>query len=209
MPRQYLWLSLLLLTIVVAAPGCSGGQKVFTEKAYPDLGLVIVVNDNWGMTVRGSDNSAFKHRLAGQPEYIFPPITAAKGDPTPADISRIPNWRFIGLKGEFDPEMSAMSADYPQPEGLYFVEPIKGELVEEDVRELPWPGAAGVNATVRLYEETHGLEALATADIWHAYTVTFNHDGNAYEFNLRIPSEANRLDWTDGFWQSIINLELS
>jgi hypothetical protein len=199
---------MLLMTATIAT-SCDGGQKTFTDIALPDVGIGIKVAEGWLMAVKRSDKSAFEHRLSHQPEYVFAPVTAAKGDPLTGDIYHIPNWRFIGLKGEFDPEMSAFSPDYPKPDGLYFVKPLKGELVEQYTQELPWTGAQDVKAVVRLYEETHGSQATGTSDLWHAYTVTFNHKGNAMEFNFRIPSDVDKQNAIDDFWKSIVDLELS
>ncbi len=195
---------ILLLSVFPALISSCGGPKTFSEITL-DTGVTITVADGWLMTVHSSDKSAFEHRLSGQPEYIFAPITCAQGDPTATDLSNIRNWRFIGVKGEFDPKMNPMTSEYPVPEGLYFVGPMKGELVDEYNEKLRWPGAEGIEAVFRLYEETHGTGAFS--DLWHAYTVTFNYGGNAYEFNLRIPSEVDRQKTIEEFNKSILKLE--
>jgi len=204
---KYVLFIIILFVISLYCISC-GGKGTFQSKSFPDVGVTIEVAGDWQMAVKGADKSAFKLKLEGQPDYVFPPVTAAKGDPTQDYVNPIPNWRFIGVKGEFDPKMNPMTSGYPKPDGLYFVGNTKGELQDERVRELPWPGAEGVQATVRLYEITHGVESLGTADLWHAYTVTFNHKGNALEFNFQIPSQADTKIWIDEFWKSIIKLEL-
>ena len=199
-------LTLLLIPILLSS---CGGPKTFQTISMPEVGMTIEVASDWLMTVKSEDKSAYKSRLEFQPDYAMPPVTAAKGDPTQEYANPIPNWRFIGIKGEFDPEMNPLRDPYPVPEGLYFVQSLKGELEYEKVEDLPWPGAEGVKATVRLYEITHGLESLGTADLWNAYTVTFNHKGNAMEFNFQIPSGAGADNWIDAFWSSIVKMELS
>jgi hypothetical protein len=195
---------ILVLSVFPALISSCGGARTFTEITL-DTGVTIGVEDGWLMTIRSSDKSAFEHRLSGQPEYVFAPITCAQGDPTATDLSNIRNWRFIGLKGEFDPKMNPMTSEYPVPEGLYFVGPLKGELVDEYSKKLDWTGAEEVDAVFRLYEETHGTGAFT--DLWHAYTVTFNYDGNAYEFNMRIPSEVDTQKSIYDFSISITKLE--
>ena len=206
MPKHLaFFLSIFLVPVLIAS---CGGKKTFQSKSFPDVGVTIEAAADWQMAIKGADQSAFRLKLQGQPDYVFPPVSAAKGNPLEDLVNPIPNWRFIGVKGEFDPEMNPMTGSYPRPEGLYFVGNQKGELQDERVRELPWPGAEGVQATVRLYEITHGVESLGTADLWHAYTVTFNHNGNALEFNFQVPSQADTDGWIDGFWKSITKLEL-
>jgi hypothetical protein len=63
-----------------------------------------------------------------------------------------------------------------------------------------------IQATVRLYENTHGADAAAT--LFHTYTVTFNAGPNAYEFVMSIPDTASYRDWMAGFWSSIQDLSL-
>ncbi len=200
---------LMIALLMLALLSSCGIPKPFRTVFYPDAGVKLEVASDWLMTIKSADKSAFKSRLEFQPDYVFPPISAEKGDPTEEYTTPIPNWRFIGVKGEFDPEMDPMREPYPQPEGLYYVPGFKGDLQYQQVKDLPWPGAEGTKATVRLYEVTHGLESLGTADIWNAYTVTFNHDGNALEFNFQIPSTIDPNEWIDDFWVSIKRLELS
>ena len=207
MPKSKCFIMCVLLLTAFFIVSCGGGgPKNFQEISLPDVGVSIKVGSECWMTVWPSDKSAFKSRLSHHPEYVFAPITCAKGIPDAETISRIPNWRFVGLKGEFDPTMSPFSPDYPKPDGLYFVNSMKGELINEYKRELPWPGAEGVEATVREYEETHGAGGFS--DLWFAYTVTFNHNGNAMEFNMRIPSGPDPDDWHDLLWSSITELKL-
>jgi hypothetical protein len=208
MPKHRCLILFLLLAALLVTISCGGEKRPdnFKELTMPDVGVTIKVDPEWTMTVWPADWSAYKSKLDFQPDYIFAPITCAKGTLDPETITRIPNWRFVGLKGKFDPNMNPISSSYPQPEGLYFVEATKGDFLHEYKRELPWPGAEGVEATVREYEETHGAGGLS--DLWHAFTVTFNHNGNAMEFNMRIPSEADPYEWHEFLWSSITELKL-
>ena len=197
---------LIAISLMISSCGVKPAPKNVKEILIPDVGVTIKVGPEWTMTVFSGDERAFNKRLSHMPEYIFWPITCAKGTPNPDTLSRTPNWRFIGLTGEFDPDMSCFSPDYPKPDGLYFVGSIKGELEYQYKKVLPWPGAKGIEAVVREYEETHG--AGGVSDIWHAYTVTFNYNGSAMEFNMRIPSDADTSQWQDYLWESITDLIL-
>jgi hypothetical protein len=116
------------------------------------------------------------------------------------------NWRFKGVTGTFDPNVNPLSSQYPVPPGLWSLDPLKLDLIEEREQPLPWPGLTGVTANTRIYENTHGTGA--TSAIWHTYTVIFNRGGNAYEFVMTIPDTFDFRDWIDKFWTSIEDITI-
>ena len=173
-------------------------------------GVHLKLADGWTGEVAGSDWTMW-HRVqrgTGEEPWVIPPITVTntgKGPSGTAD-ERTKNWRFKGVKGAFDPKVDPLTSSYPVPPGLWSLDPLKLELQESTLKALPWKEVSDIQATVRLYENTHGTGE--TSALWHTYTVTFNAGPNAYEFVMSIPDNAVTQDWIDSFWASIEDFSL-
>jgi hypothetical protein len=199
--------------LIIIYTSCSGGGP-------PKPGQVITLKEHsvhlklatgWTGEVVGSDWSQWRRvqRGSATDPWIIPPITVTNTGKGPSGVidERTKNWRFKGVKGTFDPKVDPLTSSYPVPPGLWSLNGMKIELQESELKTLPWPNVSNVQATVRLYENTHGVGE--TASLWHTYTVTFNVQDNAYEFVMSIPDNAETKDWIDSFWVSIEDFSVS
>ena len=206
--------NLILIFIPVLLTGvlsCAGGPpKPGKDINLSKEGVHLVLSDNWTAEVASVDWTMWRRvqRGTGEEPWVIPPITATmtSGAPSTGPDERTLNWRFKGVAGQFDPTVDPVTSAYPVPPGLWSLDPQKLELEESDLKTLPWPSMTSVQATVRLYENTHGTGE--TSALWHTYTVTFNVGPNAYEFVMSIPDTAVERDWIDAFWASIVDLSI-
>ncbi|MCX6645237.1 MAG: hypothetical protein NTY09_02595 [bacterium] len=211
--RQCILISLFIS--ILLSLSCAGGPPTpGREIAFPKQGVTIKFADGWIGEVVSADWSVWERIQKGRTDetWVFPPVTARNEGAGPQGGEgelRYMNWRFKGVTGTFDPNVNPLSSQYPVPPGLWILDPLKLDLIEERDQPLPWPGLAGVTANTRIYENTHGTGA--TSAIWHTYTVIFNRGGNAYEFVMSIPDTSDFRDWIDKFWTSIedITIEIS
>ena len=199
---------LIFLTFVLLSISCtSGAPQPGQEMSFPEHGVSIRLAEGWEASIDGPDWSIWQRIQKGRTDepWVFPPITGTNvAAGTFGPNNRLMQWRFKGVEGNFDPNVHPLTGAYPTPPGLWILDAQKLELLETVPRVLPWPGVEGIEATTRLYENTHG--AGATASIWHTYTVVFNVGPNAYEFVLSLPDDIDYRDWMDEFWTSIEDL---
>jgi len=208
----YFSISLILFLLLTS---CGGGPpKPGREISIPEVGLTIKVAEGWECEVTGVDWTTWQRVQKGRADdpWVIPPVTCRDietGGQGPNAL-RYMNWRFKGVEGVFDPTVDPLTSQYPVPPGLWALDPMKLELLETQKRQLPWPGllsvAPGVEATCRLYENTHGMGA--SSALWHTYVVTFVVEGNTYEFVMSLPDYVDHRDYMDKFWLSIEDLSL-
>lgn len=207
-------ISFQLFLVVTVCPllitSCSGEKppEPGSEISMDKYGIHIVLNDPWTAECEGSDWSTWTRQQKGRVDehWLFPPITATKNE-AGGMYDRTKHWRFKGVVGLFDPGMNSEMPGYPVPEGLWALNPQMLEMQSQDQMTLPWASAESIQATVRIYENTHGEGAAAT--LWHTMTVTFNVGGNAYEFVMSIPADMDKRELVDDFWASIQTLEIA
>ena len=209
--RQKPGLLILLLGLLPLILSCGGGgrPKPGREIDMPRFGVKLILSEGWEAEVEGSDWTMWRRvqRGTGEEPWVIPPLTATNvGAGALSAEERVMVWRFKGVKGTFDPNIDPLTGRYPVPPGLWSLDAQKLDLLETTTRALPWPGLQGVEATCRLYENTHG--AGATSSIWHTYTIIFNVAPNAYEFVLSIPDTADYREWMGNFWNSIQDLSI-
>ena len=202
---------LALIAIIILLSSCSG-DKPPTPGREINLkeGVSIKLAEGWVGQVEGTDWTQWERVKKGRADdpWVIPPITATNEGSGPlAGDERRMSWRFKGVKGTFNPAMSPTTSAYPVPKGLWSLDPLKLELQETETKILPWPSTPGLEATCRLYENTHGTGAASA--LWHTYTVTFNVGENAYEFVMSIPDNADFREWVKSFWASIENLSFA
>ena len=195
-----------LVCLSITLVSCSGESppKPGRELSLPDYGVTIRLADGWVAKVESTDWATWQRVKKGRATdpWVFPPVTATNvGAGIMGPDDRYMTWRFKGVKGTFDPAVNPLTSGYPQPPGLWTLNSMKLELLETETRTLKWTGMSGIDATCRLYENTHGTGA--TSAIWHTYTVVFNCGPNACEFVMSIPDFADYRDWMDQFWASI------
>lgn len=200
---------ILIFSLLLTASCGSGAPQPGQEMSFPEQGVSIRLAEGWEASVDGPDWSTWQRIQKGRTDepWVMPPITGtnvAAGTFGPAD--RMMYWRLKGVRGNFDPTVDPLSGEYPYPPGLWMLNAQKLELLETVPRTLPWTGVEGIEATTRLYENTHG--AGATAAIWHTYTVVFNVGPNAYEFVMSLPDFIDHREWIDKFWASVEELSI-
>lgn len=195
--------------LLLVSCGGSGPPKPGRVIDMPNLGVRLALSEGWEAEVTRSDWTMWRRvrRGTGEEPWVVPPLTVTNVGAGPMGArERVMTWRFKGVKGTFDPNVNPLTSQYPVPPGLWSLDPQKLDLLETTTKPLPWPGLESVEATCRLYENTHG--AGATSSIWHTYTVVFNAGPNAYEFVLSIPDNADYREWIDELWASIEDLSL-
>ena len=193
------------ITLGILAASCAGGPpKPGREINLKEHHVHLKLADGWTGEVVSEDWTLWQRVQKGraQDPWVIPPITVTNTGAGPSQGNEgVKNWRFKGVKGTFNPNVSPLTSAYPVPPGLWSLEPQMLDLMETDTKMLPWPSVSDIQATVRLYENTHGAGDLAT--LWRTYTVTFNAGPNAYEFVMSIPDVENYRDWMNAFWASI------
>jgi hypothetical protein len=199
----------VVLAFLTGVLSCAGGPpKPGKDITLPKEGVHLVLSDGWTAEVTSVDWTMWRRvqRGTGEEPWVIPSITATMTSTAPSagPDDRTMNWRFKGVSGRFDPTVNPLTSAYPVPPGLWSLDPQKLDLIESDIKALPWPSIGDVQATVRLYENTHGTGE--TSALWHTYTVTFNVGPNAYEFVMSIPDTPDYRDWIDAFWASITDL---
>ncbi len=202
------FLLIAILPILVACPG-GGPPAPGREISFPDQGVAIMLADGWEGEVIGTDWSTWTRIQKGRTDetWVFPPVTVTDiGEGAIGRDLRYRTWRFKGVEGIFDPSVSPLTSQYPVPQGLWALDPQKLDLRQDSRRILDWPSLTGVEATTRLYENTHGMSPNAT--LWHTYTVTFVVGENTYEFVMSIPDQMEPYEWIEEFWVSIEDVQI-
>ena len=208
--NRYLLIISLLITVLLTS--CGGGPPTpGREMSFADLGVTIKVAEGWECNVTGVDWSMWGRIQKGRADdpWVIPPVTCrdiATGG-LGQNSARFMNWRLKAVDGVFDPNVNPLTSQYPSPPGLWILDSQKLELLETEKRILTWPSLDGVEATCRLYENTHG--AGATSAIWHTYTVIFVVDEITFEFVMSMPDYVDHRNYMDKFWLSIVDLEIA
>ncbi len=174
-----------------------------------DQGVTLTLVNGWEGETIDTDWRAYKRILKGREDFmwVFPPITAR--DIPVAEVedrSGYMKWRFKGVEGTFDPNISPTSRDFPVPPGLWSMDPTKLEVLGSNRVILEWPGVQGTEATARIYEVIRGTGD--TMAIRRTYVVTFNYGENAYEFVMFIPNPNFERDYIEAFWSSIEDVQI-
>ena len=202
---KFPWKSIvLILALVMPVLSCMEspphpGQEMTLKEHAVHLKLA----DGWSAEIPSEDWTMWTRVKKGRGEepWVIAPITATQ------DAAPHIQWRFKGVSGKFDPQVNPLTSSYPVPKGLWSLDPQKLDLLETETKTLPWGSMSDIQATCRLYENTHGADATAT--IAHTYTVTFNAGPNAYEFVMSIPDTAKDYhDWINTFWGSIADFSM-
>jgi len=202
-------LLIVLIPILTACPG-GGPPAPGREISFPDQGVSISLADGWEAEVIGTDWSTWERIQKGRTDepWVFPPVTATHiGAGAIGQDMRYRAWRFKGVEGVFDQTVNPLTSQYPVPPGLWSLDPQKLDLIQDSRRPLEWPSLNGIEATTRLYENTHGMSPNAT--LWHTYTVIFVVEGNTYEFVMSIPDQMDPYDWIEEFWKSVEDVQIS
>jgi hypothetical protein len=196
----------LVATVSCADTPPKPGQNITLK----ENGVSLKLSDGWTGEVVSADWTLWERIKKGRANdpWVIPPITVTHSGAGPTkEGDRVEGWRFKGVKGKFDPSVDPATSAYPVPPGLWSLDPQMLELQETDTKNLPWAGVSDIEATCRLFENTHGAGDMAT--LWHTYVVTFNAGENAYEFVMEIPEGADSKSRVDSFWSSIIDLTVN
>jgi len=176
-----------------------------------DWGVVLTLTPGWEGEVDDLDWLAYKRNRKGREDfsYVFPPITARDIPIAEAEKNnRHTRWRFKGVEGSFDKDISPMAGDYEtRNPGLWTMLPEQLSLIGSWNVTLDFPSLNGIQATARLYEHTLGRGDVSA--VWRSYVVTFNHGPNAYEFAILIPSDQDDQVYIDRFWASIQDVSIN
>ncbi len=200
----------LLIVIIMLA-------VILTRTHKPEPGRIIETEEGVTLTLAGGWEGevievewlAYRRILKGREDFkwVFPAITSRDIPVDEVEHSRgYIKWRFKGVEGNFDSDVSPSSPDFPVPPGLWSMDQQQMMLLWSYDVPLPWPGVEGTEATTRMYEVCRGLGD--TSAVWHTYVVTFNHGPNAYEFVMLIPMTESDESYMELFWSSIENVEI-
>ncbi len=199
----------MILVALISISSCARPPQSGREIIYPSHGITVILADGWEGEVISTDWLAWKRILKGREDFmwVFPPLTARNISVEEARKTRnCIKWRFKGVEGNFDSNLSPTSPEFPQPPGLWSMDPTKMSLVENRTITLDKPGLSGIEATARVYEISRGMGDLDA--YWNTYVVTFNYGPNAYEFVMLIPTTENSHARIDIFWNSIEDVSI-
>ncbi len=208
--RASRWLMFLVIcTVLLMVTSCARKPSPGRIIECVNQGVTVTLANGWEGEVVETDWLAWKRILKGREDFmwVFPPITARNIPVSEVENTRnFIRWRFKGVEGTFDVDISPSSPDFPVPAGLWSMDPTKFQILYSQTVPLPWPGLSGTDATVRMYEHVRGMGDVSA--IWHSYVVTFNYGPNAYEFVMLIPSSEIDQNYIDIFWASIENVSI-
>jgi hypothetical protein len=207
--KIHILILIALLSSISVASCSSGPPKPGRDITLKNQGVTLKLAEGWEGEVESTDWTMWRRvqRGTGEEPWVIPPITATKVGAGPQGYDdRSMQWRFKAVKGVFDPTVNPLTSSYPVPPGLWSLDPQKLDLLEDQTQNLPWEGVSDIQATVRLYENTHGYAE--TSQIWQTLVVTFVVGGNTYEFVFSIPDSADKQEWTNAFWSSIEGLTI-